>query len=59
VFHSYQEQRPLLPVGVKLDQSLEEQVKSMASNMPVDGDLVALQEKAHMFLPLVANPLHK
>ena len=42
-----QEQRPLLPVGVKLDQSLADQVKSMALNMPVDGDLVVQQDKAH------------
>ena len=46
-FPSYQEQRPLLPVGVRLDQSLEDQVKSMAASMPTDGDLVAKQDKAH------------
>ena len=55
-----QEQRPLLPVGVKLDQSLEDQVKSMALNMPVDGDLVVQQDKAHgSFFLLVANQSHE
>lgn len=56
---SCQEQRPLLPVGVTLDKSLEDQVKSMAENMPMDGDLVAKQNKAHLYPEEYVVPFNK